>query len=219
MKTAFPHALRLCLLLCCLWGGFAWGEAGRFPVVDEAVRDETLLAFRERLMQAVAGRDAEFVVSVLDRDVAVGPGRYGRRAFIETWQPQDVDSPLWQELAGILPLGGAFVRSESGVLFCAPYVFTHFPSTWDRYGMAAVVRPAELLPEPGQGTPLARLQQVVVEVQDWRSVAGGWIEVNTLDGRRGFLPKSVLRSPTDTRLCLLKRRDDRWRIRVLSRDD
>ncbi len=206
------------VMAVCLWPGWVAAFDGAFPLRDEAVRDETLLAFRERLMQAVAARDAEFVVASLDRRVAVGGGRHGRRAFVERWQPEDMDSPLWLELAAILPLGGGFVRSESGVLFCAPYVFTHFPSELDRYATAAVVRPASLLPGPGEGEPLARLDQVLVKVHDWRSVGEGWVPVETFDGRSGYLRRDVLRSPTDARLCLLKRREA-WRIRVLATEE
>ncbi len=208
----------LSALVLCLWSLWAWAQEGAFPLRDEAVRDDTLLAFRERLMQVVAVRDAEFVAAVLDRQVAVGGGRYGPQAFVERWRPEAVDSPLWTELAAILPLGGAFVRSERGVLFCAPYVFTHFPAELDPYGTAAVVRPAQLREGPGEGGVLASLDQVLVKVQDWRSRGEGWIAVETFDGRSGYLPRSALRSPTDARLCLLKRRDA-WRIRVLAADE
>lgn len=205
----------------------AGDEAEKLYPVDEASRDATLMEFRRELLRAVEARDAAHLESVLSpRVVSSFGGRLGGAEFVRRWQPQSPDSEVWPVLQKILSLGGGFIRSERGVKFCAPYVFTSFPDRHDIFGFGAITaREALLKGEPrGSADTVAVLAYDIVKVNDWRSVAGSddsarsWVKVTTLDGREGYVPASVIRSPTDYHACFTKARRE-WKITSLVSGD
>ncbi len=184
----------------------------RLPPLDEAGRDASLVAFRDRLLAIVLARDAEALLGMVYSRVENGVrAKNGHDEFRRRWRLDEPDSPLWAELEAILRLGGGFVRSSRGVQFCAPYVFTEFPEQLDIYAHAVVMgERVALKRQPRHGGQTARLLNYhIVQVSDWRSVpddggaATAWVKVRTLDGSEGYVRKDKLRSPSDYHACFL----------------
>jgi hypothetical protein len=191
--------------------------------VDEADRDLSFVKFRQNLLQIIRNRDPETFVKYVSRNVYAGSkDKRGMRNFVDVWQPQDSESDLWPTLEVILKMGGGFVRSEKGVQFCAPYVFTNFPDNLDIYGHGVII--AENVPL--KSAPLSAAQNVsllsydLLKVEDWRSVeeksekqrVTNWIKVSTLSGYSGYVDKKMVRSPTDYSACFLFKPKTGWKI-------
>ena len=205
-------------LLFCLCGIV---NAEQMLPEDEAVRDLSLLEFRKNLLKAVETKDVTSFMALVDEKVSVSSkGRGGHEAFKKAWNPELPESELWQVLKPIINMGGTFVRSERGVEFCAPYVFTNFPSHLDIYGHAVITKDNVLLKSgPSNSTSTVRkLSYDVVQIKDWRSVKdalGGeirWLKVKTLSGQDGYIDKTILRSPSDYAACFLQRSGKDWKL-------
>ncbi len=215
------------LILVVLGAGAFAKDASKLLPVDEADRDTTLVAFRDRLLQAVTKRDPDFLRGIVGEGIVNGlKASVGRAEFERRWQVASPDSEVWSALQTILSMGGGFVRSERGVKFCAPYVFTDFPDNLDIYGYGAITASdAVLKARPRRdGATIKALSYDIVKVNDWRSVpdAGGgaeaWIKVTTLDGKDGYVETRVVRSPTDYHACFTKMRND-WEMTSLISGD
>lgn len=188
---------------------------------DEASRDLSLLEFREQLLEIVQNKDSEALASLLDERVSVsGKSRGSVKEFNKFWMPELKNSEVWPTLKTVLNMGGSFVRSERGVKFCAPYVFTTFPSGLDIYGHGTVINenvPLKAAPSE-TASNLAELSYHIVKVKDWRSVPDvknpevRWLKVKTLGGQEGFINKRMIRSPSDYSLCVLHRSTIGWKI-------
>jgi hypothetical protein len=179
------------------------------PPVDESAQDPEFLAFKVRLLGALQRKDVAAVVSALDPNVRVRFGApQGIAAFRRYWKlDRPAQSKLWQELGTVLRLGAT--RDESD--FIAPYVFTRFPHTLDAHVYAAVVRPAAVLRKsPSAAAPkIATLDYEIV--QRTRGSRGGWVEVQTADGRTGWLPGSDIRSPMEYR-AFFEKKNGQWKL-------
>jgi len=197
-------------------------SANRLLPADEASRDDSLVQFRHQLHTSVKNRDPETFVQWVSEQVYSGPEKKkGMRNFIKFWQPQDTASELWPTMDRILNMGGGFVRSDKGVTFCAPYVFTNFPDDLDIYGHGAIVADAV----PLKSAPLtnaqnnALLSYDLLKIEDWRSIEEktdaetiSWMKVSTLDGRQGYVNKQMVRSPTDYAACFLFTPKKGWQL-------
>lgn len=207
----FTIACTLCLLSTL---NIAWAQDNvRLLPVDDADRDLSFVEFRESLREIVKRRDAVALRKVIYSEIATNTSgsRNTVNAFNKTWKPERSDSKFWQELERILSMGGTYVRSNRGVQFCGPYVFTHFPPDLDVYGHGAVtgtdvtLRQGPSLASEG----VAKLDYHLVKVNDWRSTPDpkradlSWIKVSTLDGQTGFVEKNLIRNPTDYHACFL----------------
>lgn len=193
----------------------------RLLPVDEAERDLSFVDFRQQLKTTVKNRDPEEFVKFVSQQVSGTGGKRGMRNFVKFWKPEANDSELWPIMENILDLGGGFVRSEQGVTFCAPYVFTNFPDDLDIYGHGAII--ADKVPlksAPTHTAPnVALLSYNLLKVEDWRSVVEkssnqmtSWIKVSTMDGQKGYVNKKMVRSPTDYSACFLFTPKTGWKI-------
>jgi len=201
--------------------GFAETQTRLLPS-DEAHRDLSLVEFREKLLTAIEHKEPESLVTMIDQQVWIGHGsKRGMRAFLALWEPQSIDSELWETLGEILKMGGNFIRSNRGVKFCAPYIYSSFPDELDIYGHGAIISDdVPLKPKPNiSARNLTSLSYDLVKVHDWRSVAdsGGvpsrrWIKVTTLSGLEGYVDKKYVRSPTDYAACFLNRTGVGWKL-------
>jgi hypothetical protein len=176
--------------------------------VDEADRDPSLAAFREKLLEAVEKKDATFVLSILDRSIINSfGGDGGIDEFKAQWKPDQPDSELWAELKTLLSLGGSFVKDSGETSqFCAPYVY----STWDRvegkvpelddvpaYGAIVGDRIALRREPRDDSDAIATLSYDVVAVDYEKSIAEKdkegqftWLNAATMDGKQGFVGKT-----------------------------
>lgn len=197
----------------------------RLPFSDEGERDGALSAFRQQMIESVKFREPERFVTLVDLGVVAGyQGESGMQAFARKWRIDAIDSPLWPTMETILQLGGGFVRSNRGVQFCTPYVFVDFPEHLDIRVHGAVIRDdARLMEEPSiSANILGQLNRDLVRVSNWQGVDvpngdGGvdnWVEVRTLSGQAGWLPRNEVRSPLDPHACFLFR-GGKWSMNTL----
>lgn len=200
------------------------GDVRLLPV-DESDRDPTLVRFIERLDMAVTHREPERLVELVSSRVYNGKGKdSGIQKFAEYWKVDAIDTEIWSVLEPILKMGGGFVRSEKGVQYCAPYVFTEFPENLDVFDHGAVIEEgAQLMSEPSSSSSLvAMLSYHVIKIHDWRSVPDMnqtpdlfWIKVSTLDGKDGFIRRQEVRSPSEYSACFLQNRRGVWKLSSL----
>lgn len=188
---------------------------------DEAERDLSFVEFREQLKVIVQNRDPEGFVKFVYQQVSVPNNKSGMRQFVKFWEPEATESELWPTMETILNMGGSFVRSERGVTFCAPYVFTNFPGELDIYGHGVIVRDKVVMKTAPSNTAqtVTTLSYNILKVEDWRSVEEkvdeqivNWIKVTTMDGIKGYVDKKMVRSPTDYAACFLFRPKVGWKI-------
>ena len=188
---------------------------------DEAGRDLSLLAFREQLKTVIEKKDAQALVDMLDKNVSISArSRGSKKKFLKFWLPEVKNSELWPTLAAIVDMGGGFVRSERGVKFCAPYVFTNFPAELDIYAHGVVTQDnVPLKAGPSVTAPVKdHLSYHIVAVEDWRSTPDlntpdvRWLKVKTLGGKEGYVDYRLIRSPSDYSLCFLQRPKTGWKI-------
>ena len=196
-------------------------ESNRLLPVDEADRDLSFVEFRNQMLKVIDQKEPEVLVTMLDQNIWLGRKKSGMQNFVKMWQPEAIDSELWSVLGTVLRMGGTFVRSERGVRFCAPYVYTTFPDSLDPFGHGAVIKERSVLKSGPSRTSrtITSLSFDLVKVRDWRSVSdaageqlGKWIKVASLSGQEGYVEKSDVRSPTDYAACFLHTPDEGWRL-------
>ena len=202
---------------------FAGNSMQLFPA-DEAERDQELVAFRVKMLEAVRAKEPEVFVTMVDQRVINGlHEKRGMKQFVKKWEPQSIDTELWSTMEQILTMGGGFVRSEKGVEFCAPYVFSHFPDNLDIYAHAAIIKKnVPLKTEPSvRSTTRKMLSYDIIKVLDWVSIADksgskdNWLKVTTLGGDKGYVIRRFVRSPSDYSACFLKTKNKGWKLHSL----
>lgn len=193
--------------------------------IDESDRDPTLVQYLDRLSTAIRHREPERLVELVSIRVYNGPNiEGGVQKFAEHWQVDSIESEIWSVLDPILDLGGGFVRSEKGVQYCTPYVFTEFPNSLDIYEHGAVLGDnISLMSEPSSSSSLvATLSYDVVKIPDWGNVPDMnqtpdlfWVKALTLDGQEGFIRRSEVRSPSEYSACFLQNNAGVWKLTSL----
>lgn len=189
-------------------------QAGRFAPRDDCGKVPGAAAFRQRLAEAVAHRDAVAIAALADPAIRLSFGDdNGRDRFLQKLQAPDGNASednAMRELAALLPLGCAI--DEAGGL-TMPWFFAQDMGEIDAYDamlVQGVGVPLRAGPEPG--APVSRrLSWDVVSL-----VAGLYPDqpaqrVRTADGVVGYLPTQSLRSLLDYRL-LATRVGGEWRI-------
>lgn len=184
-----------------------------FPV-DEAKKDASFSAFRQKLIAAVKNKDKKFLLSVLDRDVKGSfGGDDGIEDFKKLWKIDSPQSELWNELLIVITNGGKFTKPNKE--FCAPYSFTNFPEDLDSFEYQMIFgNNVNLRAQPDSAAKVvAQLSYNVVKVDYENSVpdknkegAYIWLKLETLGGRKGFVSAQYVRSPINYRACFEKRK-------------
>lgn len=213
------HALlRSCtaalLVVAVLAGsGAARAEERKLPPVDEAAGDVSWLRFKKQLIGAIERRDKQFLLSILDKNVRNQDERTrGVAHFRKQWELDTADSPLWEELAKALQLGGAFIKREKRPReFCAPYLLGRWPADVEPVRHAAIIsRDAPVQSEPSTAAPsLGRLSYDIVPVIDWEvddkapDARQKWVKIRYRN-RDAFVPEEQVRSPIEQAACFAK---------------
>lgn len=166
--------------------------------VDESARDPSFQAFTSRLRSAVQSRNTKALRRLTDDEVVVGPKKedQGWRKFVERWQPDDPDTPLWSALADILQLG--FLREQPD-LYLSPYVVWRFPSHINRRTHLVVAREKVPLREaPSLKAPVRAILSFDIVRPTGEPVRSSglatFVPVETAD-LRGFVDAKELISP------------------------
>jgi len=180
--------------------------------VDQAPKDPSFLAFRDRLKEAVKLRNTDGLLAALDTEVLLSfGGENGVKAFRERWKlnrdPEKSD--VWKELETLLALGGAWMPDAHGKLstFCAPYVYTQMPEDEsENPALAAILgKDVALRSAPkDNGGVIRRLSYNRVRVLEGEGEYR-WRKVQTLDKLEGFVLSTEVRSAGDTRACFDKK--------------
>jgi hypothetical protein len=220
MILSTVHRRLLWAALVILGGVSAQAAEVKLRPIDEAMRDPTLLSFRNALIQAVTRRDVDYVVAQADPDIKLSfGGSRGREAFRNrltgdgNWQGE----AYWRELDVTLRLGGVFTSADE---FCTPYlacVDIDPGCDCSGYDIAAVLKEGvRAFAEADTGSlVVATLNHDVLQVFE---LDHDWARVKLPAGGYGFVARSDVRLPVDYR-AYFKRRNGVWRIRVFIAGD
>jgi hypothetical protein len=198
----------------------AFGQERKLEPVDEGAQDASWVAFKNRLLGAVAKRDRKFVASILHPGVRSGlDGGRGVAEFRKQWELDSEMSPLWPELASALFLGAAWNKRDKGPAeLCAPYVAVKWPQDLDAFGGGAIITKDVLVKAApsAESATIATLSYNLVDVVDWEVNDQGpaskqkWVKIK-ISGGEGFLPEEQIRSPIEHTVCFV-RAEGGWRM-------
>lgn len=182
-----------------------------FRPVDEAASQPDFLAFRTRLRDALARRDTQSVLSVVQADILNSfGGQDGIEAFEEIWTLDDPDAPFWATMTAVLRLGGTFSADHT---FEAPYVFSAWPVAVDPYTHVAITGSGvRMRKEPrADAESVAVLSHVIVEAPTDGQRDDGWVFVRLDGGQSGYVDRRYARGPTDYR-AIFEKLEGRWQL-------
>lgn len=182
-----------------------------FRPVDQAASQPDFLAFRTLLMDALARRDTQRVLSVVRADIRNSFGGHdGIKEFEDLWKLDDPDTPFWTTMTTVLRLGGTFSADHT---FEAPYVFSAWPDTVDPYTHVAITGSSvRMRREPRtDAEPVAVLSHVIVEAPTDGGSNDGWVFVRAYGGQSGYVDRRYARRPTDYR-AIFEKVEDRWQL-------
>jgi hypothetical protein len=201
-------------------------RARRLRPSDEGQQDPSFHAFRQKLLEAISRKDAEFLLSIVDPNIQISfGGEEGIRAFREAWKPEDVNSEVWNTLARLLRLGGTFGESKDE--FWAPYVFSRFPDDYGGFDFSAIIaKDVRVRSEPNEKTPIftSLSYDIVLNLSGGDSpepknkADSAWVRIRLPDGREGFVSAQFIRSPTDYRAGF-KKTGGKWLLTHLVAGD
>ncbi len=110
----------------------------KFPPTHELDGDSSLVQFIRQLRKAVAEKNVDYILSVLDKNVRGGQESEGTiKEFIDLWDLRSDTTYFWGFLSRALDLSGAYVNDpndETGrykVVF--PYLYNYEPGLEDDY--------------------------------------------------------------------------------------
>ena len=205
--------------------GFAAAAAAqeiKLLPIDEGATDESWPRFKARLIDALARRDQQFLLDIVDRKIRNTSGIEGPAEFKKLWEPQSTDSPLWTELPKLLFLGSVVVKRDAKTSeLCAPYVHYKWPDNAAGNATGAIIAKETLLKsEPAANSAtLAALSYDLVNVIDWevadqsKDSPQKWVKLKA-GAREGYVAEEHVRSPLEYRACFIKS-GARWRLTEL----
>jgi hypothetical protein len=200
-------------------------EGPKLRPVDESSKDPSFAAYRGRLAAAVERKDADALLALVDPKIRTSFGEGGGTGDLrKTWNlDQGAASPLWNELATMLSMGGSFSEVAGRKRFCMPYVYSVWPEEHDAFMSFAVI--GENVPLVDKdGKPIALLAHDVVTYMPEPSQSPEEFQtakqrrVKTADGREGYISTQNLRSPIDWRACFAQTAGD-WKMDLLVKGD
>ncbi|MBE9555953.1 MAG: hypothetical protein IMF08_03780 [Proteobacteria bacterium] len=213
-------------------GVIIFGLAGAMPAaakslrlepVDEASGNPAFATWRAALLEAVRGRDTDFVVAQAAREIRLSfGGDYGRDYFRqaltgeEYWQGE----VYWRELQTVLELGGVFMNDGA---FCTPYLACiDVPGCpdCDPFETVFVIRADAVgRAEPDRDAPVvANLSWDVLQMDYEAAGAEGWHAVKLPIGRTIYLSAMDSRTAVDYRARFEKTAEG-WQMTVFIAGD
>jgi hypothetical protein len=190
----------------------ATAQERKLPLVDEGASDVSWLRFKKRVSDAIASRDKQFLLSILDKNVRNQSEKTrGIAEFRKQWELDTADTPVWRELQTALQLGSAYMKRDKGAReLCAPYVLGKWPPDLHPFDHAVVIsRDSTVQAEPTTSSPaLGRLSYDIVEVNDWeiddrKDPKQKWVKIR--HGKRdAYVLEEHVRSPVEHAACFVK---------------
>lgn len=189
----------------------AVGQERFVKPVDEATKDASFLAFRNKLIAAVEKKDSKHILSIVAADIKNGfGGEDGITNFKKQWKIEQKDSKFWEEFSAVIKNGG---KLNGRTMFTAPYSFDGFPSDLDAFEHDVIFgNNVNLRETPAMdGKVVDRLSYNVVINVETRVKPGtndvpDWIQIKTLGGKTGWVKAEYVRSPIDYRAGFEKKR-------------
>ncbi len=194
------------LLTCALGQTISSQGAAKLLPVDDASQDSAFLTYRRDLLNVVQARNSSRLVALLGPSVRDESAQdVPRESFVRLFTP--ADSSYWSGLETALALGGTM--SHGGSRFCAPYVFSAYPrefpealraeeAPWVITGAGVNLRQK---PEPAAKV-VGKLSYDLVKML--APAPFGWVQIETLDGKSGFVARAFIRSKDELHACFEK---------------
>jgi hypothetical protein len=125
------------IVLSCMCSSLI-AQRPSFSPTHELEKDTSLTAFISRLKKAIDKKDVEYIISVLDKQVAGGfESEGGVDEFVEMWTLRSDSTYFWGYIKRAIELSGAYVNDpndETGrykVVY--PYTYNYEPDLEDDY--------------------------------------------------------------------------------------
>jgi hypothetical protein len=202
--------------------------------VDEAKKDPSFFAFREKLIAAAKKKDSKYLLSIVDPNIKNGfGGEDGISEFRSRWDFGGPDNgDFWVEFLPVITNGGSFLKttpktSGKNSIFFAPYVFQAFPEDLDVFKHSVVIGKNVNLRKDGKADApvIAVLSYNIVMVDEENSIEGrgkdgvmDWYAVETLGGKKGFVKAEYVRSPVNFRAGFEKIKGE-WKMTIFVAGD
>jgi hypothetical protein len=167
------------------------------PPRDEATRDQELVAFRARLRQAVARKDAVGVLALTSAEIRTSFGPEDGLEFFKR-DLANKRSEIWDELRTVLALGGVFETPET---FVAPFLLGCGEPGEE---VVVVGRDVRVRSHPRPTAPVLSVVSFAILRQGDDRGTPNWEPVQLRDGRHGFIAARFVRSPIGYRAHFAK---------------
>lgn len=206
------------VLLTLLFVTLVSAEERKAAFVDQGSRNASFVAYRDKMLEAIIRRDVDEVVLAAAPQVHLDfGGGEGRAEFRQrlTLTEEDLSEEYghladeqreqyWEALEDVLRLGGVFTQPNR---FEAPYTWSvELTESEEPFSTSFVVGTSvPLRGRPSKyGDVITLLDEDIVQVLE-----GGkgteFMEIQLVDGQRGFVHKDSLRSPIDYRAIFEKK--------------
>ncbi len=198
--------------------------------VDEAKKDPSFFAFREKLIAAAKKKDSKYLLSIVAPDIKNGfGGDDGINEFKSRWDFGGPDNDdFWVEFLPVITNGGSFTKvGGKNSIFFAPYIFQAFPEDLDVFKHSVVIGKNVNLRKDGRADApvIAVLSYNIVMVDEENSIEGrgkdgvmDWYAVETLGGKKGFVKAEYVRSPVNFRAGFEKIKGE-WKMTIFVAGD
>lgn len=206
-------------LICALLLGATPALAGRqsFPPRDEALRDPSLVAFRDALRAAVARRDTEALAAaacpdlMLSDDGAGGPEELRQFLTLEQGEPAADVEARWQALARTLAAPGYF--DDDGEFWMPFHWRIHLPAriepAWSYFTNGENVN---LRAAPDREAPVVTRVSFEVVLAAELDSENDYRAVILTDGTRGYLHRDYLVQMSGYRAAFAVSPDGTWQL-------
>lgn len=210
------------------------GQNFKLPPVDDGQNDPSFVTFREKLLDAVRTRNAQFILDHVDNNVfnSFG-GDPGKENFEKKWTLDNDESKFWTEMSLLLVMGGSFIKDpDEREVFCAPYVVSEWTKVaekvLDHYrnlhdiesenGGAVLEEGVSLRSSPNADAKTIGILSYDIVFIDTPLPNAQWYKVYTGKGASGYVEAKKIRLFTDYVACFIKK-GDTWFITRMSAGD
>jgi hypothetical protein len=221
-------------LITALLASASFAQERYVKFVDEAKKDPSFFAFREKLIAAAKKKDSQYLLSIVDPNIKNGfGGDDGINEFKSRWDFGGPDNgDFWVEFLPVITNGGSFAKTggktdAKNPIFFAPYVFQAFPADLDVFKYRVVTGKNVNLRKDGRADApvVAVLSYNIVTVDEENSIEGrgkdgvmDWYAVETLGGKRGFVKAEYVRSAVNFRAGFEKIKGE-WKMTIFVAGD
>jgi hypothetical protein len=223
-EKAMSKHLILSLFLVALIPCMGVAQSRKLNPVDEAPKDPSFKAFRDKLIAAMKNEDEMVLYGSIDPKITNSfGGEGGVTEFNIKWKMSDDHPKVYAELAKILSMGGSFSVTGGEKSFCAPYAYSNFPEDLDANAYAVITGTSvRVRAQPNLNAPiLTALSYDIVELNFEPPVPdenSEWVKINAPNGKKGYVFGQYIRRPIDHRACFAKKQG-KWLMTALVAGD